>query len=168
MFFSVSTRFLRFDHYWVQATDGYAALMAGAFAVSTDANADYWGVESIGTMPHALIAAYEGNTEKAAIVFDKHVSPLINRVVLVDWDNDVIGTTFRVIKAFYEHIMKKPFKLGVTDPSPIIGEGRGKIWAVRFDTSGDLRDVSVVPKDRVPMPKATTAPIILAKLWRLC
>jgi len=138
----------RFDHYWVQATDGYAALMAGAFAVSTDANADYWGVESIGTMPHALIAAYEGSTEKAAIVFDKHVSPLINRVVLVDWDNDVIGTTFRVIKAFYEHIMKKPFKLGVTDPSPVIGEGGGKIWAVRFDTSGDLRDVSVVPKDR--------------------
>ncbi|HQN28605.1 MAG TPA: nicotinate phosphoribosyltransferase, partial [Mesotoga sp.] len=46
----------RFDHFWTQATDGYAALKAGAFGVSTDANADYWGVESMGTIPHALIA----------------------------------------------------------------------------------------------------------------
>ncbi|MFN4189596.1 MAG: nicotinate phosphoribosyltransferase, partial [Pseudothermotoga sp.] len=71
----------------------------------------------------------------------------VNRIVLVDWDNDVIGTTFRVVKATYEEIMKKPFILGVTDPSPIIGEGKGKIWGVRFDTSGNLRDVSVVPRD---------------------
>jgi len=49
----------RFDHFWTQATDGYAALKAGAFGVSTDANADYWGVESMGTIPHALIAAYK-------------------------------------------------------------------------------------------------------------
>ncbi len=137
----------RFDHYWVQTTDGYAALKAGAFGVSTDANADYWGVESIGTMPHALIAAYNGKTEDAAIAFDEHIESHVNRLVLVDWDNDVIGTTFRVVKTFYEHIVGKPFKLGITDPSPIIGEGKGKIWGVRFDTSGDLRDMSVVPKD---------------------
>ncbi len=137
----------RFDHYWVQATDGYAALKAGAFGVSTDANADYWGVESMGTMPHALIAAYNGRTEDAAIAFDEYIEPHVNRLVLVDWDNDVVGTTFRVIKAFYEKVVGKPFKLGITDPSPIIGEGKNKIWGVRFDTSGDLRDASVVPKD---------------------
>ncbi len=138
----------RFDHYWVQATDGYAALKAGAFGVSTDANADYWGVESAGTMPHALIAAYMGKTEDAAIAFDRHVEGHVNRIILVDWDNDVIGTTFRVVKKFYEEKMKKPFKLGETDPSPVIGSGKGKIWGVRFDTSGDLRDKSVVPKDK--------------------
>lgn len=137
----------RFDHYWVQATDGYAAICGGAFGVSTDANADYWGVESMGTMPHALIAAYDGSTEAAAIAFDKHMPENVRRIVLVDWDNDVIGTTFRVVKAFYEYHMKKPFKLGETDPSPIIGEGKGKIWGVRFDTSGNMRDVSVVPRD---------------------
>src|SRR3989338_2971326 len=48
----------RFDHYWIQATDGYAALKAGAFAVSTDANADYWGAVSMGTIPHFLIGCY--------------------------------------------------------------------------------------------------------------
>ncbi len=137
----------RFDHYWVQATDGYAALKAGAFGVSTDANADYWGVESAGTMPHALIAAYCGSTEDAAIAFDRHVEEHVNRIVLVDWDNDVIGTTFRVVKKFYETVVGKPFKLGVTDPSPIIGSGKGRIWGVRFDTASDLRDKSVAPKD---------------------
>ncbi len=137
----------RFDHYWVQATDGYAALKAGAFGVSTDANADYWGTESAGTMPHALIAAYFGKTEDAALAFDEHIEEHVNRIILVDWDNDVIGTTFKVVKKFYETIVGKPFVLGVTDPSPIIGEGKNKIWGVRFDTSGDLRDKSVVPKD---------------------
>ncbi|MCD6450169.1 MAG: nicotinate phosphoribosyltransferase [Thermotogaceae bacterium] len=137
----------RFDHYWVQATDGYAALKAGAFGVSTDANADYWGIKSAGTIPHALIAAYTGKTEDAALAFDRHIEPDVNRIILVDWDNDVIGTTFRVIKKFYETHIGKPFKPGETDPSPIIGPGKGKIWGVRFDTSGDLRDKSVVPKD---------------------
>ncbi|RKX45701.1 MAG: nicotinate phosphoribosyltransferase [Thermotogae bacterium] len=137
----------RFDHYWVQATDGYAALKAGAFGVSTDANADYWGIESLGTIPHALIAAYNGSTEAAAIAFDHYIAPHVNRIVLVDWENDCIGTTLRVVKAFYEHIMGKAFKLGETDPSPIIGEGKEKIWGVRFDTSGSLRDKSVIPKD---------------------
>ncbi|MBO8139013.1 MAG: nicotinate phosphoribosyltransferase [Thermosipho sp. (in: Bacteria)] len=137
----------RFDHFWVQATDGYAALKAGAFGVSTDANADYWGIESMGTIPHALIAAYYGNTEDASIAFNKYMPEHVNRIFLVDWDNDVINTTIRVVKKFYEHIIGKKFIPGKTDPSQIIGPGKDKIWGVRFDTSGNLRDKSVVPKD---------------------
>jgi nicotinate phosphoribosyltransferase len=137
----------RFDHFWVQATDGYAALKAGAFGVSTDANADYWGIESMGTIPHALIAAYNGSTEDASIAFNKYMPDHVNRIFLVDWDNDVINTTIRVVKKFYEHITGKKFIPGKTDPSPIIGPGKDKIWGVRFDTSGNLRDKSVVPKD---------------------
>ncbi|AKI97488.1 nicotinate phosphoribosyltransferase [Kosmotoga pacifica] len=137
----------RFDHFWTQATDGYAALKAGAFGVSTDANADYWGVESLGTIPHALIAAYNGSTEEAAIAFDEHIKPSVNRIVLVDWDNDVINTTYRVIGKFYEKVTGEKFILGKSDPSIVIGSGKGKVWGVRFDTSGSLRDRSVVPKD---------------------
>lgn len=136
----------RFDHFWVQTTDGYAALKAGAFGVSTDANADYWGVESLGTIPHALIACYDGDTSKACLAFDKHIKPSVNRMALVDWDNDVIGTTFKLIKDMYKSFYKKDFKLLKTDVSDIIGEGRNKLWAVRFDTSGSLRDKSVVPR----------------------
>ncbi|APT75982.1 nicotinate phosphoribosyltransferase [Marinitoga sp. 1135] len=138
----------RFDHFWVQATDGYAALKAGAFGVSTDANADYWGIESLGTIPHALIASYDGDTTAAAIAFDKHIEGNVNRIVLVDWDNDVIGTTMKLVSRFYEYVTGEKFIPGKTDPSVIIGPGKNKIWGVRFDTSGSLRDKSVIPKDK--------------------
>src|SRR2546426_5019537 len=38
----------------VQTGDGYAAHIAGAIGVSTDAQASWWGSEGIGTEPHAL------------------------------------------------------------------------------------------------------------------
>jgi nicotinate phosphoribosyltransferase len=138
----------RFDHFWVQTTDGYAALKAGAFGVSTDANADYWGIESMGTIPHALIASYKGSTADAAVAFDKHIKPSVNRLVLVDWDNNCVETTFDVIKKFYEYVKGEKFIEGHTDPSEIIGTGKEKIWAVRFDTSGQLRDKLVTPRDK--------------------
>jgi nicotinate phosphoribosyltransferase len=138
----------RFDHFWVQATDGYAAMKAGAFGVSTDANANYWGTKGLGTIPHALIGAYHGSTSAAALAFDRQIDPSVNRIILVDWDNDCIGTTLEVVKAFY-----KEYQGGGIDPGnpsqwhKVIGEGKNKIWGVRFDTSGYLRDKSVVPRD---------------------
>jgi nicotinate phosphoribosyltransferase len=134
----------RFDHYWVQATDGYAAFKGGADVVSTDANADYWGEKGMGTVPHALIAAYHGSTSMAAIKFDEHVPAYVNRIILVDWDNDVIGTTKRMMIDFYEHITGKKYSPSANLDS-VIGVGKGKIWGVRFDTSGTLRDASVTP-----------------------
>jgi len=137
----------RFDHHWVQATDGYAALKAGALGVSTDANADYWGAEGLGTIPHSLIAAMGGDTVKAAEEFDKHISSDVNRMVLVDWDNDVIGTSKKVLSDMYEKKYHQPYVECESDLSELIGEGKGKIYAVRFDTSGTLRDKSVIPQD---------------------
>ncbi|MEJ2503984.1 MAG: quinolinate phosphoribosyl transferase, partial [Gemmatimonadota bacterium] len=52
----------RHDHWLVQTGDGYAAHIAGAIGVSTDAQASWWGSEGLGTVPHALIAAYGGDT----------------------------------------------------------------------------------------------------------
>src|SRR5213593_3600861 len=52
----------RHDHWLVQTGDGYAAHIAGAIGVSTDAQASWWGSEGVGTVPHALIAAYGGDT----------------------------------------------------------------------------------------------------------
>jgi nicotinate phosphoribosyltransferase len=135
----------RFDHFWVQATDGYAAMKAGAFGVSTDANADYWGVEGLGTIPHALIGAYNGSTSEACLAFDRHIDGDVNRIALVDWDNDCIGTTLDVIKAYAKayHGSDAPDNL-----SKVIGPGKHKLWGVRFDTGGTLRDKSVVPQDK--------------------
>lgn len=133
----------RFDHFWVQATDGYAAMKAGAFGVSTDANADYWGDVGLGTIPHCLIASYGGSTSAASLAFDRRIEDGVNRVVLVDWDNDCIGTTLQVINAFYDAYCGGSPR----DLSRAVGPGPHKIWGVRFDTSGNLRDRSVVPHD---------------------
>lgn len=114
----------RFDHFSVQTGDGYAAYISGALGVSTDANAAWWGDEGIGTIPHGLIAAYGGDTARASIVFDKHVPKSVKRMVLVDFDNDCVKTSLAVAK-----------KLG------------RKLWGVRLDTSAELRDESVTPRD---------------------
>ena len=56
----------RHDHWLVQTGDGYAAHIAGAIGVSTDAQASWWGSRGVGTVPHALIAAFGGDTVAAA------------------------------------------------------------------------------------------------------
>ncbi len=137
----------RFDHFWVQATDGYAAMKAGAFGVSTDANADYWGMEGLGTIPHALIASYQGSTSAACLAFDRQISGDVNRIALVDWDNNCIGTTLDIVKAYCKAYCEDKGK-DSSQWHKVIGPGKHKLWGVRFDTSGTLRDTSVIPQDK--------------------
>jgi nicotinate phosphoribosyltransferase len=110
----------RHDHHRVQTGDGYAAHVAGAIGVSTDAQASWWGGRGVGTVPHALIAAYGGNTVLAATKFAEHADPDVNIVVLVDFENDSVRTALEVARA-----------LGP------------KLWGVRLDTSRQLVDRSL-------------------------
>jgi nicotinate phosphoribosyltransferase len=110
----------RHDHHRVQTGDGYAAHVAGAIGVSTDAQASWWGGRGIGTVPHALISAYGGNTVLAAMKFAEHADPDVNVVVLVDFENDSVRTALEVARA-----------LG------------GRLWGVRLDTSRTLVDRSL-------------------------
>lgn len=112
----------RFDHYSVQQSDGYAAHIGGAYGVSTPANGAYWGGTALGTIPHALIAAYTGDTVRTTQAFDKHIDPAINRVALVDFNNDCVATSLEVARA--------------------LGD---KLWAVRLDTADTLVDTSILP-----------------------
>jgi nicotinate phosphoribosyltransferase len=136
----------RFDHWSNETGDGYAAKISGCLGSSTDANWEGWGGKGLGTIPHGLIAAYHGNTSMAADKFDEYVDPAVNRIVLVDFKNDCIGTTLEVVKTFKRKSIKndEEFDAGA-NPSDYIGEGKGKIWGVRFDTSGQLRDKKVEP-----------------------
>ena len=115
----------RFDYYATQSIDGYAALVAGASGVSTDANGLIMDVEGVGTIPHALIAVYNGNTVEACRAFYENTPEDVNLIALVDFHNDCIGTSLEVARRF----------------------GR-KLWGVRCDTAGDLRDRSVTPVGR--------------------
>jgi nicotinate phosphoribosyltransferase len=111
----------RHDHWLVQTGDGWSAHVAGAIGVSTDAQASWWGGLGIGTVPHGLIAAYGGDTVKAATVFADRFSGEMNITVLVDFDNDSVRTALAVAEA-----------LGP------------KLWGVRLDTSEQLVDRSLV------------------------
>ncbi len=110
----------RHDHWLVQTGDGWSAHVAGAIGVSTDAQASWWGGRGIGTVPHGLIAAYGGDTVKAAAKFAERFHSDMNITVLVDFDNDSVTTALAVAEA-----------LGPT------------LWGVRLDTSEQLVDRSL-------------------------
>ena len=76
----------RYDIYHTQESDGYAAKIGGIKGFSTDANALPSNGKGVGTIPHALIAAYNGNTVAATEAFDKYVDENIARIALVDFD----------------------------------------------------------------------------------
>ena len=63
----------RYDLYQTQESDGYAAKSGGIKGFSTDANALASGGRGLGTIPHALIASYNGDTVAATSAFDKYV-----------------------------------------------------------------------------------------------
>jgi nicotinate phosphoribosyltransferase len=110
----------RHDHWLVQTGDGWAAHVAGAIGVSTDAQASWWGGRGVGTVPHGLIAAYGGDTVQAARVFADRFHEEMNITVLVDWRNDSARTALEVAEA-----------LGP------------QLWGVRLDTSESLVDRSL-------------------------
>src|SRR3954470_2281130 len=107
----------RHDHWLVQTGDGWAAHIAGAIGVSTDAQASWWGGRGVGTVPHGLIAAYGGDTVAAARAFAARYGREQNVTVLVDFENDSARTAVEVADA-----------LGPD------------LWGVRLDTSEALVD----------------------------
>jgi nicotinate phosphoribosyltransferase len=110
----------RHDHWLVQTGDGWAAHVAGAIGVSTDAQASWWGGRGVGTVPHGLIAAYGGDTVAAASAFARRYAHEMNVTVLVDFENDSVRTALDVAAA-----------LGPD------------LWGVRLDTSERLADLSL-------------------------
>ncbi len=119
-----------------QAGAGYAAYVGGATAVSTDEQGEWWGSTGLGTVPHALIAVYGGDTTVATLKFDEHINRTteaighltapgtpeghVNVTSLVDFQNDVVNTSLGLAHA--------------------LGQ---RLWGVRVDTSESLIDASV-------------------------
>jgi nicotinate phosphoribosyltransferase len=88
----------RFDIWHTQAGDGYAAALGGVDAVSTDAQGELVGWKGTGTMPHALIALFDGDTARATVAFAK-MFPRERCVSLVDFNNNCPWTALDVAQA---------------------------------------------------------------------
>src|SRR2546430_1745602 len=124
-YFKYTPEVLLHDQHGVETGDGYAAYVAGQIAgaeigVTSDAQASWWGGKGVGTVPHALIGSYGGNTVLAATKFAENADPDINITVLVDFENDSVQTALEVARA-----------LGP------------RLWGVQLDTSGPLVDRSL-------------------------
>ena len=120
-----------------QAGSGYAAYVGGATAVSTDEQGEWWGSTGLGTVPHALIAVFGGDTTVATLKFDEYINRAsdaighltakgtpeghVNVTSLVDFQNDVVNTSLGVAHA-----------LGA------------RLWGVRVDTSESLVDRAIL------------------------
>src|SRR5688572_24118371 len=140
----------RFDAHELQAADGYAYHIAVQLVnrrstsqvpsnVSTDAQGDWWGGAGGGTIAHAAIASFLGDTAETVMGYAATLPPEIPRIALVDFDNDCVGTTLDVMSKLF------PKYRALTDSGNTQEAARFRLSGVRADTSGNMRDVSVPP-----------------------
>jgi nicotinate phosphoribosyltransferase len=119
----------RHDDWRVQTPDGYAAQIGGAASVSSDAAGAWWGARGVGTMPHAMIAAFNGDTVQATLAFARYLraeEPDVQVMSLVDYDNDSVETSLAVARAVRAEL------------------GDNVLTGVRVDTSERLIDQSLI------------------------
>ncbi len=88
----------------------------------------WWGASGVGTMPHAMIAAFGGDVVGATLAFARYClahEPDVKVVSLVDYHNDVVRDALAVARAMHDAF------------------GAGSLVAVRVDTSERLVDVAL-------------------------
>jgi nicotinate phosphoribosyltransferase len=140
----------RFDLHEVQAADGYAYNIAvqrfnidyahelGPF-VSTDAQGDWWGGAGGGTVAHAAIASFLGDTAEAMMQFSRILPARIPRIALVDFNNDNVADSLAVLDAMFAKYHE------LMDAGNEAEAAKYVLYGVRLDTSSSVRDVSVTP-----------------------
>lgn len=140
----------RFDAHEVQAADGYAYSIAvqafnrkyaatAGISVSTDEQGSWWGGLGGGTIAHAAIASFLGDTAAVMMAFAEERPLDVPRVALVDFHNDCVGDTLRVMSAMFEAYRR------CMDAGDLEAARKYVLYGVRPDTSGSLRDRSVAP-----------------------
>lgn len=140
----------RFAHYKLQALHGYAYSLAvqaynrrfggnSHIFVSTDDQGGWWGGKGGGTIAHASIACFLGDTAETMIQFSRIMPVDVPRIALVDFHNDCVGDSLKVMKRMFDMYW-------TLQRAGDHHEARKyKLFAVRPDTSGNMRDVSVAP-----------------------
>jgi nicotinate phosphoribosyltransferase len=140
----------RFDLHEVQAADGYAYAIGvqrfnldyghvlGPF-ISTDAQGDWWGGAGGGTVAHAAIACFFGDTAETMLAFCRTRPAHIPRIALVDFNNDSVGDSLVTLDAMFARYQK------LMDLGDEAEASKYVLYGVRLDTGASVRDVSVPP-----------------------
>ncbi len=140
----------RFDLPEVQTSDGYAYWLGVQrynrdtghnlpAIVSTDAQGRWWGGHGGGTVPHALIACFLGDTAESMLAFARYLPVEIPRIVLADFNNDSVRDSRAALDAFWPHYRAA---LQTHDETEM---RRWTLNAVRLDTSPSLIDAALPP-----------------------
>jgi len=160
----------RFDLPQCQPVDGYAYRVGvRAFErrtgmrvpvhVSTDAQGALWKERGGGTVPHAFVLCYLGDTAEALLDFCRHAPASVKRVALVDTTNDCVGESVRTARRLFEEHLR------LLRAGRAAEAGRFVLHGVRADTSPDLRDRSV-PPSRDPRLARGVTPVLITLMRR--
>jgi nicotinate phosphoribosyltransferase len=155
----------RFDAHEVQAADGYAYHVAVqrfnqthghtvTSAVSTDEQGDWWGGAGGGTVAHAAIACFLGDTAETVLQFAAHLPPNIPRIALVDFNNDCIGDSLATMKALFTRYMMLTMKGQHEEAQKYV------LYGVRPDTSSNLIDKSIEPLGDKKLDRGVNARLV--------
>lgn len=141
----------RFDHYKIQAVGGYAYRVAleryneshshtlDPFFSTGEQNA-WWGRgEAKGTISHASIACFYGNTVETMKAFCEEVSIETPRIALVDFHNDCVKTSLDVINMMWPRYLQAHKDQDQEEMA------RFKLYGVRPDTGGNMVDECIEP-----------------------
>jgi nicotinate phosphoribosyltransferase len=138
----------RFDLPETQRLDGYAYRLAVETynadtgrsvppLVSTSAQAELWGGQASGTVPHAYLLCFLRDTAEAMVQYARTLPITVKRIALVDVNNDSAGDSVRAAAALFEEHRRR---LYAGDRE---GAERYRLHAVRADTAADLVDMSL-------------------------
>src|SRR6056297_3363123 len=155
----------RFAHYKLQALHGYAySLGVNAYNqdygqnmtrhVSTDEQGVWWGGKGGGTISHSYIASFLGDTAEAMLQFSRLMPTEVNRIALVDFDNDCVSTSLAVLKAMFDRYIKFK-KSGQKEQAQ-----KYKLFGVRPDNSSSLRDKSIEPLGEKKLDNGVNARLV--------
>jgi nicotinate phosphoribosyltransferase len=113
----------RNDHWMLQRGDALAAQIGGTLQLTGTAQGASRTQPPLMLVPHALVAAYGGDTVAAVRACVAHTSDRIMLVVPVDYDNDSVATALAVARS-----------------------QESRVWGVQLATSEHLVDRSIIPE----------------------
>ena len=112
----------RNDHWLLHRGDALAAQIGGTFHLTGAAQTSSRTQPPLMLIPHALVAAYGGDTVAAVRACVAHTPDRTMLVVPVDYENDSVSTALAVARS-----------------------QEARVWGVQLGTSENLVDRSIIP-----------------------